>query len=120
MEEAELALEKKGLKMRVVGDGGVVTGQIPQGGQSIPKGGTVVLTTSADGTMPLATVPNVVGMSAGEANRAIAGANLNIRFSGSGYDSTMGVAVSQSIPEGTQVEQGTVVTVEFLLSGSTD
>ncbi|MBE6754183.1 MAG: PASTA domain-containing protein [Ruminococcaceae bacterium] len=120
VDEAKQRLEEKNLKIRVIGDGDTVTGQIPQGGQSIPRGGTVVVTTGEEGSLPLATVPSVEGKSPREANTLITDAGLNIRFAGSGYDSSQGVAQSQSIPAGTKVEQGTVITVDFIMGGATD
>ena len=118
--EAKEEIEAKELEVRVIGDGDTVTAQIPPAGQNIPQGGTVVITTESDAEIPMTTVPNVVNMSPSEANKAIVNARLNIRYEGSGYDTSRGVALSQSIPAGTQVEQGTVVSVEFIMSGSTD
>ena len=104
----------------MVGDGKAVTAQTPMAGQSIPKGGTVVITTAQEGEVPLVTVPNVVGLSPREANRALANKHLNIRYAGSGYNTASGVSVSQNIPKDSKVAEGTVVTVEFIMSGSTD
>lgn len=118
--EAKAELEAKGLKIRSTGEGEYITVQIPPAGQNVPKGGTVVVTTDEEGEMPMATVPDVIDKSPSAANKAITEAKLNIRYSGSGYDSSKGVAISQSIPAGTKVEQGTVVKVEFIMSGSTD
>lgn len=120
LEDAKKALESKGLKIRIIGSGDKVTGQTPMAGQSIPKGGTVVVTTEESGETPTTKVPKVTGMTPGEANRAITNAHLNIRYSGSGYDTTQGVSTSQSIPSGSTVAEGTVVTVEFIMSGATD
>jgi stage V sporulation protein D (sporulation-specific penicillin-binding protein) len=119
LDEAKTTLTAKGLKYRVVGSGDTVISQIPKGGQSVPKGSTVVICTSED-SVPKSTVPDLRGMSPSAANKALTKANLNIRYAGSGYDSTLGVVVGQSIEKGTKVEQGTVVTVEFIQSGSTD
>ena len=98
----------------------IVTGQIPRIGQSIPKGGKVVITTADAGAVTTTVVPDVKGMSAAEANDRLVNAGLNIRLSGSGYDSTQGVVVSQSIPAESTVESGTVITIEFIVSGATD
>jgi len=118
--EAKAEISEKDLRVRVIGDGDTVVSQIPPSGQNIPQGGTVVISTETDGEVPMTTVPNVVNMSPSEANRAMTNAKLNIRYKGSGYDSSRGVALSQNIPAGTVVEQGTVVDVEFIMSGSTD
>ncbi len=120
VEEAKSILKEKGLEVRVVGKGDVVTAQTPMAGQSIPKGGTVVISTNEEGEVPLVTVPNVIGLSPREANRVLAEKHLNIRYAGSGYNTSSGVSVSQTIPKNSQVAEGTVVTVEFIMSGSTD
>ncbi len=120
VEEAKAILNDKGLKVRVVGDGKNVTAQTPMAGQSIPRGGTVVIDTSGNGEVPLVTVPDVTRLSPGEANRTLANKHLNIRYAGSGYNTSSGVSVSQNIPKGSQVAEGTVITVEFIMSGSTD
>jgi len=70
--------------------------------------------------VPLVTVPDVTGLSPKEANKALAKKHLNIRYAGSGYNTSSGVSVSQNIPENSKVAEGTVVTVEFIMSGSTD
>lgn len=119
VDEAKQILEEKGLKARVIGDGDTVTAQIPMNGQSIPKGGRVVLNTSEE-DLPVVEVPSVIGCSPREANSRITDAGLNIRFAGSGYDSSQGVAQSQDIPAGTEVEAGTVVRVDFIMGGATD
>lgn len=119
LDEAKKMLDAKGLEYRVTGSGDRVTAQIPQGGKSLPKGSTVVLNTD-DSEFATTTVPDVYGKNAGEANKAITNAKLNIRFAGTGYDSKAGVVVGQSIAAGTKVEQGTVVTVEFIESGIND
>lgn len=119
VEEATTELAAKGLKIRVVGNGATVVDQTPRS-SSMPKGGTVVVMTDEGGSVPLATVPNVAGMSPSAANREITNAGLNIRYSGSGYDSSQGEAQRQDIPGGSSVSQGTVVTVEFIMGGATD
>jgi len=120
LEEAKTAVKDKGLSIRIIGDGDVVTAQTPMAGQSIPRGGTVVVTTREEGEVPLVSVPNVVGLSPREANRVLANKHLNIRYAGSGYNTSQGVSVAQRIPADSKVAEGTVVTVEFIMSGSTD
>lgn len=120
VEEAKQILKDKGLDIRIVGGEDTVREQTPKAGQSIPRSGTVVVTTRQDDEVPLTTVPDVIGMTPSQANRALRDKHLNIRLSGSGFDSSQGVAVSQSVPKNEQMEEGTVITVEFIMSGSTD
>ncbi|MBQ4396869.1 MAG: PASTA domain-containing protein [Clostridia bacterium] len=119
-EEATAALEAKGLNVRVIGEGSTVTGQIPSGSRSAPKSSTVVVTTESDGEVPMTTVPDLVGLSPTQVAWTVKNKNLNIRYSGTGYESSSGVSKSQDIPVGSRVEQGTVVTVEFSVTGITD
>ncbi len=120
VEEAKEIAKAKGLKVRVIGDGEKVTAQIPMSGQSIIRSGTMVISTREEGEVPLTTVPNVTGMSPSQVNRALADRHLNISYAGSGYNSSQGVSVFQKIPAGSKVPEGTVVGVEFIMSGSTD
>ncbi len=119
-QEATEAIEAKGLKVRIIGDGETITGQIPSGLHSAPKSSTIVLTTAKDGEIPMTTVPDLVGKSPTAVVRAVQNKNLNVRYSGTGYQSSSGVAKSQDIPAGSKVPQGTVVTVEFTVEGITD
>ena len=120
VEEAKETIEAKGLNARIIGEGSTVTGQIPSGSKSAPKSSTIVLTTESDGEVPMTTVPDLVGLSPTQVAYAVRNKNLNIRYSGTGYESSSGVAKSQDIPVGSRVEQGTVVTVEFSVAGITD
>lgn len=119
-DEAVQILEEKGFKVRVVGDGDTVTGQTPSGSKSAPKSCTVVINTGSEDGIPTTTVPDLVGLSPTSVAYEVRTKNLNIRYSGTGFNSSSGVAVSQDIPGGIIVDQGTVVTVEFTVSGIND
>lgn len=56
----------------------------------------------------------MVGLSGQQANRTILNAGLNISVSGVEIDSAGCIAARQSPEAGTEVEIGTVVTVEFI------
>ncbi len=136
IDEAKSMLKDKELKSRVIGSGDVVIAQIPREGQSLPKGSTVVLYAlseeerlealegAEEGTsepwLKMTKVPDLTGMSPSQANKAVTNANLNIRYAGTGYNSTAGLVVGQSIQEGERVAQGTVITVEFIEGGLYD
>ena len=119
-EQATTALESKGLKVRVVGSGDKVTGQVPAGAASAPKSCTVVITTESDGTVPMTVVPDLVGRSPSEVAYTVKNKNLNIRYAGTGYESSKGISGKQDPPAGSAVQQGTVVTVEFTVDGIND
>lgn len=119
-QEATETIEAKGLNVRIIGEGSTITGQIPSGSKSAPKSSTIVLTTESSGDVPMTTVPSLIGMSPTQVAYAVKNKNLNIRYSGTGYESSSGVAKSQDIPAASRVEQGTVITVEFSVAGITD
>ena len=59
-------------------------------------------------------VPNVIDYSASQATNVLASAGLNISISGAYREGVNGaVAVKQTPSEGTMVQPGTTVTVEF-------
>ena len=96
---------------RVIGDGETVTDQTPAGGAIVPTGAEIILYMGAEKSNELRTVPNVVGMSADEANRALVNAGLIMKATGSSGRGTR--AISQSLASGTEVNAGTVVTVQM-------
>jgi deazaflavin-dependent oxidoreductase (nitroreductase family) len=63
----------------------------------------------------LVAVPDVVGMTRGEARTALRGAGFSMEVAGSGE--TSGQVVSQTPKAGTKAKQGSSVTVEFGTSG---
>ncbi|MEG1779187.1 MAG: penicillin-binding transpeptidase domain-containing protein, partial [Oscillospiraceae bacterium] len=101
-----------GLNPRVIGTGSSVLKQIPQGGEKMPRGGTVILYTElSEDTM--VEVPDVIGMSAQMANKTIINAGFNIKISGEAIDQTTDRVKSQSPEAGKSVEAGTVITISF-------
>ena len=119
-DDASGDLQKKGFTVRILGDGDTVTAQIPAGGKTAPKSCTIVLTTESKGKVPTTTVPDLEGLSPTKVAYAVKNKNLNIRYSGTGFDSSSGISVRQDIPAGSVVEEGTVVTVEFTVDGIND
>lgn len=106
------------LTYRVVGTGTTVTSQLPEEGSRVYNGGTVILYTDGSES-ETSTVPNLVGLTATEANTAAVKSGLNIEFSGNTTSSGL-KAYKQSIKEGTQVPSGTIITVYFLDESTID
>ena len=107
----------------VAGSGNTVVAQIPQVSSKMAQGGTIVLYTDQESlqTAEKVTVPNFVGYTAMEVNGVAAEYGLNVSFTGA--VSAGGIAAAQSVPEGTQVAPGTVVSVTFAANtegGSSD
>ena len=117
-EEAAAKLSSYGFSnYRTVGDGDTVTDQTPLGGAIVPADAEIILYMGAKKSTDLCTVPNVVGMSASNANKALTNAGLIIKTTGaSGSDARV---ISQSVEEGAQVAAGTVVTVQMGQTGNT-
>lgn len=110
---AKNRLAMAGLKYKEIGTGATVVKQVPEAGQEIPNGGTVIL--YMDDTGPKsATVPNLLGMSVSQANSALTNSGLNMRIVGGGVDKQNVFVSGQSVAAGTKVEIGTTVTVEFI------
>jgi len=113
-EEAKLALEEVGFSCRMEGDGATVTDQTPAGGAIVPNNATIILYLDAEKPDDLCAMPNVVGMSAEEANKAITNAGLIMKVSGATDTSSGNVfAIAQDKEEGLLLDAGTVVTVQF-------
>lgn len=96
---------------RVVGDGDSVTDQTPAGGAIIPAGAEVILYMGAEKSDELCTVPNVVGLSADEANRSLVNAGLIMKATGAAGSGVK--VISQSLASGEEAAAGTVVTVQM-------
>ena len=114
LSEAESALRDRSLRCRTVGDGNVVTGQIPAAGSEVPGDAQVVLYLSADVPQEPVTVPDFRGMGVGPANQTASDYGLYLQARGSDRKSASYIYVTyQSVEPGATVPRGTTVTVEF-------
>ena len=112
--EAKEKLESAGFGYRTVGDGDTVTDQTPAGGAIVPNNASIILYLGEEKPDDPCTVPNVIGKSASEANKAITNAGLIMKVAGATTASSGNVhAISQDIAGGTEVDAGTVITVQF-------
>ncbi|MFV0496668.1 MAG: penicillin-binding transpeptidase domain-containing protein [Candidatus Fimivivens sp.] len=111
--DAIAMLNAKSLKYKMVGEGTTVIRQLPASGEVCPKGSTVILYTDQEAQSGSITVPNVLGLSAQQANRTLLNAGLNIRLAGDDIENAQSMAVNQDPAPETMVEAGAVVTVTF-------
>ena len=112
--EAARRLNKQGFAYRKVGDGTVVTDQIPAAGAVVPGGSEIILYMGQDKPEGQVEVPDRTGLSPDAARQALAARNLFMKGSGAAdYYTSNTPAVTQSLPPGTMTEQGTVVEVSF-------
>lgn len=99
--------------VRIVGSGEKVLTQVPSSGQSMPKGGVIVVYTEEDAARETGEVPNLTGLTLTEANRKAVNAGFNIKISGATQTKGNILSYRQSVPEGTNAELGTTITVYF-------
>ncbi len=112
-DSARMHLGDMNLNSKVIGGGGKVEQQVPAQGQTIPEGGTVILYTNGSEPESEVSVPDLIGLTASEANYELINAGLNIRIEGSDVEGSGVTAIWQSVEQGTKVTPGTVITVEF-------
>ena len=121
VEEAKAKLKDRALSYKIVGDGETITDQTPTGGAIIPGKSSVILYVGEEKSMDKCVVPHLIGKTPSEANTTATAAGLLIRFSGTtGSESSSVRVLSQSIDEGTEVEAGTVITVQLGDTSVTD
>ena len=121
VEEAKSKLSERGLACKLHGDGQTITDQTPAGGAIIPGKSAVILYAGTDKSTAKCKVPYLIGKTPSEANTAATGAGLFIRFSGATASESSAVRVlSQTIEAGTEVEAGTVITVQLGDTSVTD
>ena len=111
--DAQSYYTREGLKAKIIGGGGTVLSQIPAAGSTVPKGSTIMLYTDESAESDMVTVPDVVGKGGLVTNKLILNSGLNIKITGVGIENENAVAAKQSLPAGTQVARGTVITVDF-------
>lgn len=119
LEEAKRLLADSGLIAKIIGSGDSVIKQLPVYGESISKGGQVVIyTEETEGAQTVTTVPNFTGLTTAEATSTAYGAGLNIKFSGN--ISSGAIAYDQDVAVNSEVPVGTTITVYFRETTSAD
>ena len=114
LESARAKLENAGFTFRTVGNGAEVTAQTPEGGAIVPNNASIVLYLGEEKNNDLRAVPNVMGLTAAEANQRLTNAGFIMRVAGTtSTDSGNVKAISQDREEGTELAPGSVVTVRF-------
>ena len=114
--DAKAALTAAGFACTTVGSGDTVTDQTPAGGAIVPNNASIILYLGAEKPDKPCTVPNVVGRSPSEANKALTNAGLIMKVTGAtntGGSTGSVTAISQSAEPGTELAAGSVVTVRF-------
>ena len=110
---AQTKIANAGLKATVIGKGDKVVAQVPEAGQTIPAGGTMLLYTE-EKDMEMVVVPDLTGLSVTEVNARASRYGLNVQLSGLvGGSSDAAISNKQSYKAGEEVPKGTVIEVNF-------
>ena len=121
VDEAKAKLKDRVLSCRVEGDGDTITDQTPAGGAIIPGKSVVILYANEKKSTDKCVVPTLLGRTPSEANTVAVNAGLLIRFSGTtGSESSSIRVLSQNLEAGTEVDAGTVITVQLGDTSVTD
>lgn len=121
LEEAKQLASGKGFKVRVKGSGKVVKEQLPRESVKIADGGVVILYTGDAVPQTDVAVPDLTNLEVTQARRLLESLNLNIEVSGAHRDGVSGAkAIKQSVSKGEFVVPGTVITVDFQHTDSSD
>ncbi len=119
--QAKSALSAIGLNINVVGSGEKIVSQLPAYGETLNKGGTVIVyTEEGESIKTSVTVPNFKGLTQSEASSLAQSSGLNIKYSGNTTSGNSSKAYDQSIPKGTEVSAGTTITIYFRDESSID
>lgn len=104
--QAKKILENAGFKCSTTSsDESVISEQIPKPGTPLIKGAVVKLYSGSNNEKISVEVPNLKGLTAVKAKNTLLGQNLNVKIVGSGK------VVSQDPIAGTNLEEGSVVTI---------
>ena len=122
IEEATKLLKKDGIGFEIVGNGEMVTSQMPKESAKVYKvDGKIILYTGGESNF-LCCVPNVIGKTAEEANKILVNSGFNIKIEGiNEFSIGQGAIVTyQSYAEGEMVSRGTIITVKILFTEHKD
>ncbi len=112
--QAVKMLAQSGFSYKLVGTGDFITTQTPAMGTLVLREGACVVLTLGESKKTWITVPDLVGMSAAQANELLINAGFNIQIQGArDYLHTGKTVLSQSLLPGEEVPLGTVIVLRF-------
>ena len=112
--EAAGRLKEAGLRYRSIGEGKTVTGQLPRAGLTIAADTEVILYLGAEPSADRETLPSLSGMSYSQARDTLSYYGLYIHTASIVSDPDTQVVSGQSLPPGSLLEHGAVVTVTLI------
>lgn len=117
VEEATQKLQNVGLIIKIKGNGGKITNQIPESGTRLHKDSVVLAYTQEEPRRGTSIVPDVTGMTYENARSAIEGAKLVMKLDVPGASGALPsdyIAVTQSPQAKSEVAEGTAIYVKFV------
>ncbi len=112
--EAAAELKDAGLRLRTVGEGDTVTAQLPQSGRRIAPDSQVILYLGGGPGEEKRPMPDLTGLPYEEARDTLAKLGLFLRTQSSAEDGDQRAVGFQSVPAGTLLAPGEVVTVTLV------
>lgn len=105
-------LSWRGFRYEIIGEGNTVTAQVPSAGSKISSDtGLLILYTGDETPADSVQVPDLMGMSAYNANNAAVSAGLNVIFTG--YTNGTATVIGQSLEAGSWVPRGSILEIEL-------
>ena len=111
--DAQEELNRLGLRCITEGDGNIVNIQIPKADTVLAEGGTVIIYTGDAKPSNSVKMPNVTGKNYYEVKEILENNKLVLNAVGIEGNTDSVKSVSQGVPKGEYVTQGTQITVEF-------
>lgn len=112
--EAKNILNQENLVPIIYGKGEKILSQIPEPFAKIPKNGKMILYTESEKSDLTVKVPNLVHLNVTNAVLEASKFNLNLKIIGENLSDESVQVGSQSIPAGTEVKSGSVITVNVI------
>ena len=123
-EDAGEILTEKGFAYTTVGEGDTVTDQIPAASSTVPRSAKIIMYMGEEKPVDTVTVPNLVGYTIEDVKYIMSfNTGIYLKTEGATHSSSDSTAIyssSQDIEPGTEVDRGTVVTVEFIDTTAND
>ena len=114
VKEAKKEIEKLGLKAEIIGDGETVTAQVPVSGVKITKENGRIFIYTDGKESAVATVPNVIGMTATDAVKKLVDSGFNISIVGvTDYEKGVGATVIDQSHKEKELEKGASVEIKL-------
>ena len=113
VDQAKTSAQAAGLNVRTVGNGTVVTAQVPAFSASVSRGSTMVLYTDSDAPEGTVTMPDLTNMTVAQVKNTMQHYGLYYKSGGTEYGSGNLVVRKQDVAAGTEIGVGTVISVEF-------